>query len=154
METLTDLTQKSNNHIKPEDTSHAAIIHLSSFASFIGIPFGSILGPLITWLIWREQSSFVDYHGKEALNFNLSIFLYQIAAVILGMILFLSPILSMAATGGENPIGIILSIPGLWIFISGIGLLQIFRIVAIIIAAVKAGNGEYFKYPLSIRFIK
>ncbi len=154
METLTDLTQKSNNHSKPEDTSHAAIIHLSSFASFIGIPFGSILGPLITWLIWREQSPFVDYHGKEALNFNLSIFLYQIAAVILGIILFLSPILSMAATGGENPIAIILSIPGLWIFISGIGLLQIFRIVAIIIAAVKAGNGEYFKYPLSIRFIK
>jgi len=154
METLTPLENESKQNIRPEDTSHAAIIHLSSFASFIGIPFGSVLGPLITWLIWRDQSSFVDYHSKEALNFNLSILLYEIAAVILGLILFLSPILTMAATDGENPVGVLLSIPGLWLFITGIGLIQIFRIVAIIIAAVKAGNGEYFKYPLSIRFIK
>ena len=153
METLTKLPEQNNKNTN-QDTSHAPLVHLSSFSSYIGVPFGSILGPLITWSIWKDKSAFVDAHGKEALNFNLSITLYQILAVIVGLFMFLTPILSMAATESENPIGIILSIPGLLIFISGIGLLSIFRIVAIIIATFKASNGEYFNYPLSIKFIK
>ncbi len=153
METLTKLSNNTKS-IKPEDTSHAAIVHLSAFSSLIGIPFGSILGPLITWSIWKENSDFVNYHGKEALNFNISIALYQLLAVIIGLFLFLTPILASASMDTENPLGVILSLPGLWLFISGIGLLSIFRIVAIIIAAIKASNGEYFDYPFKIKFIK
>ena len=144
----------NRNKIRPEDTSHAALVHLSSFASYLAIPFGSILGPLITWLIWREQSNFVDQHGKEALNFNLSIFIYQILAFIIALFIFFTPLLTVMSNENDNPLFIIFSIPGLWIFISGFGLLHLFRIIAIIVAAVKAGNGEYFNYPLSIRFIK
>jgi len=152
METLTPIEEKQ--HMEAPQNSHAALIHLSALISYIGIPFGSILGPLITWAIWRDEGEFVDEHGKEAINFNLSIMLYQFLLVIVGLFLFLAPILATATSGSENPLGMILSIPGLGLFVGGLGLLSIFRLVAIIIAAVKAGNGEYFRYPLSIRFIK
>ena len=150
METLTKISRKPT----PEETSHAAIIHISALSSLIGIPFGSIVGPLITWMIWRAQSKFVDENGKEALNFNLSILLYQILLVIIGLILFLAPVLSALATENPDPVSIIFSLPGLWILISGLGLLSLFRIVLILVATIKAGNGELFRYPLTIRLIK
>jgi uncharacterized Tic20 family protein len=150
METLTPLNEQQQSN----ETSHAVIIHISALSSYIGVPFGSILGPLITWLIWRDQSDFTDVNGKEALNFNLSLFLYQFIALIIGVILFITPILSMGVTDNPNPLAMLLSIPGLWIFIGGFSLLTIFRVVMIIVAAVKAGNGEIFHYPLSIKFIK
>jgi len=150
METLT----KISSNPTPEETSHAAIIHISSFSTLIGIPLGSVVGPLVTWLIWRDQSKFVDANGKEAVNFNLSILLYQFLVVVIGLILFLSPILSMAATDDAGPLSIILSLPGLWLFLTGIGLLSLVRIVLVLVATIKAGNGELYHYPLSIRFIK
>ena len=150
METLTKISQKPS----PEETSHAAIIHISALSSLIGIPFGSIVGPLITWMIWRAQSKFVDENGKEAINFNLSILLYQFLVVIIGLIMFLSPILNMAATDEATSLGMILSLPGLWLFVTGIGLLSLIRIVLILVATIKAGNGEMFRYPLTIRLIK
>ncbi len=150
METLSPISQNPT----PEETSHAGIIHISALSTLIGVPFGSILGPLITWLIWRDRSQFADENGKEALNFNLSMFLYQFFIVILGLLLFLSPVLSALASDNPDPVSVILSLPGLWILLFGIGTLSLFRIIMILVATVKAGNGETFRYPLTIRFIK
>jgi len=150
METLTPIQPSPTG----KETSHAAIIHLSALSSYIGVPFGSVLGPLITWLIWRDESTFVDQNGKEALNFNLSLWLYQIAAVIIGLAFFLTPVLSALNTTDPNPFTIMFSIPGLWLFIGGIGLISLYRLIMVIVAAAKAGNGEIFHYPLTIQFIK
>ena len=150
METLSPISQKPS----PDETSHAAIIHISGLSSLIGVPFGSILGPLITWLIWRDKSAFADENGKEALNFNISIFLYQFVLIIIGLILFLSPIISMAQESGDDPTFILFSLPGIWILFIGLGLIFLLRTILIIVAAIKAGNGETFRYPLTIRFIK
>ena len=150
METLSKISQKPT----PDETSHAAIIHISALSSLLGIPFGSMVGPLITWMIWRNESSFVDENGKEALNFNLSIFLYQFLLLIIGLILFLSPVLSALATENPDPVSVVLSLPGLWILVFGFGLLSLFRIILILVATIKAGNGEMFRYPLTIRLIK
>ena len=79
------------------------------------------------WSIKKEQSPAIDNHGKEALNFNISIAIYMILSAILIVIV----------------IGILMLI-ALWVF----------QTVMIIIASIKANNGEYFKYPLSIQFIK
>ena len=150
METLTKLEPQ----LDPNQASHAAIIHISAFSSLIGIPLGSIVGPLITWLIWRDQSKFADENGKEAINFNLSILLYQFLVVTIGLIMFLSPILNISATDKSGQLGMILSLPGLWLFLTGIGLLSLIRIVLVLVATIKAGNGEMFRYPLTIRLIK
>jgi len=152
METLTSFEERQYN--EAPGNSHAVLIHLSALINYLGVPFGSILGPLITWLIWRDDDEFVDRHGKEALNFNLSMLIYKILLVVIGLFLFLSPLLAALSTDFENPLSLFLGIPGLWILLTGYGLLAIFRLVAIIVAAVKAGAGEDFHYPLSIRFIK
>ena len=150
METLTKL----DSQLDPNQASHAAIIHISSFSSLIGIPFGSIVGPLITWMIWRNQSKFADENGKEAINFNLSILLYQFLVVIIGLIMFLTPILKISTTDNDSQLGMILSLPGLWLFLTGLGLLSLIRIILVLVATIKAGNGELYHYPLSIRIVK
>jgi len=151
METLTKFNADTTE-LRPDETSHAAIVHLSSFASFV-IPFGSILGPLVFWMVWRDQSKFVDYHGKQAMNFNISIAIYQIILLVIGLVMFLSPFLVMMQQD-DNPVAIMLSLPGLLILISGFGLLSIVRYVLIVIAAIKSGDGNWYRYPLTIQFFK
>ena len=103
------------------------LCHLLSFIGYIGVPFGNILGPLILWLVKKDQDSFVDENGKEVLNF-------QISAMIYGVVCFLLTFVF---------IGLIL----LPILIIGV-------IVYTIIAAIKANEGIVYRYPYSIRFIK
>ena len=103
------------------------LAHLASLAGFVGIPFGNVLGPLVVWLTKREQDDFIDYHGKEALNFQISLTIYMIISGILVVIV----------------IGLLLLIG-----------VAIVGMILVIIAAVKANNGEFYEYPLTIRFIK
>ena len=62
----------------------ATFIHLSTFSRFI-IPFGNFIGPIILWVANKDKSEFIDAHGKQAINFQISILLY---AIILGTIVF------------------------------------------------------------------
>ncbi len=110
-----------------DENTWAAVVHLASFAAYV-LPFlGGILGPLVVWIIKKEESSFVDEHGKACLNFQISLFIYYIVAAILMFVV----------------IGVFIAI-GLWLF----------SIVMTIIAALKASEGEHFEYPITIRFIK
>ncbi|GMW00131.1 MAG: hypothetical protein AMXMBFR84_12690 [Candidatus Hydrogenedentota bacterium] len=106
----------------------AMACHLSALAMFTCIPFANVIGPLIIWLIKKQEFPFVDDQGKEALNF-------QITMAIVGLAFFV--------------ITIILPFLGL----AGI-LILIFNLVFIIMAAMKASNGEAYRYPVSIRLIK
>ena len=103
------------------------LCHLLSLSLFVGIPFGNILGPLIIWLIKKDQFPFVNDQGKESLNFQISVTIYYIVAAVLMLAL----------------IGFLL-LPAI----------AIFAIVEVIMASVKASKGIPFRYPLSIRFIK
>ena len=85
------------------------------------------MGPLVVWLIKKSEHPFVDDQGKEALNFQISMTIYGIVAGLLIFVLIGIPLL----------IGLIVA-----------------NLVLIIIAAVKASNGESFRYPCTIRFIK
>ena len=60
----------------------AAAMHLSTFSKFF-IPLGNFILPLILWMMNKDKSEFVDAHGKQAINFQLSLLLYAIAAVII-----------------------------------------------------------------------
>ena len=97
------------------------------FLAGLAIPFGNILAPLVIWLVFKDRSSYVDYHGKEALNFQITITLAIIASGIL-----------------------ILLIIGIFLLIAVV----LLALVLSIVAAVKANNGEYYEYPFSIRFIR
>ncbi|RTR37409.1 DUF4870 domain-containing protein [Shewanella canadensis] len=101
------------------------VVHVASFAGYI-IPFGSVLGPLIVWLMQREIP-FVDECGRNCLNYKISMMIYVMISVVLMFV----------------GIGFIL-----------VGFLAVLDIVLTIIAAMKASEGICYKYPLSIKFLK
>lgn len=109
-----------------EERNWAMFCHLATMSGFI-VPFFSIIGPLIVWLIKRDEMEYVNYHGKEALNFQITIALAMIVSAILTVVL----------------IGFLL------LFAVGV-----FWFVMSIIAGVKASSGEHFEYPLCLRLIK
>jgi uncharacterized protein len=103
------------------------VCHLSALAGFVIPGFGHILGPLIVWLIKRGDASEIDAHGKEALNFQISMLLYNIVAGVLCVVL----------------IGFAL-----------LAILHILNVVFVIIASVKASEDQVYRYPLTIRLLK
>lgn len=109
-----------------DERTWGMLCHLGIFIGHF-IPLGNFLAPLIIWLMKREESDFVNHHGKESLNFQISIFIYLAIAFVFTFVLIGFPFLI-----------------GLWIF----------SLVIVIIAGLKANDGQYYRYPLTIRFIK
>jgi len=106
----------------------AMFIHLSVFLNFIvPIPFTNLLAPLILWQLKKGEHPLIDDQGKEAVNFQISILIYILISIVLILVL----------------IGVVLIIAVL-----------IFWFVMTIVAAIKANEGQYYRYPLTIRFIK
>lgn len=139
----------------------ATFIHLSTFARFL-VPFGNFIGPLILWLSNKEKSPFIDAHGKQALNFQISILLY---AVVLGTLAI--PILIFGILGHldfwtfkgltDFHIGFYKASPLLFIaggfgFLAVIGF--ILELVFVVLASLKARDGKLYDYPLTINFLK
>ena len=102
------------------------LCHLAALAGFIGIPLGNVIGPLVVWLIKKDEIPSVNQHGRESLNFQISMTIYTIIAAFSFFI----------------AIGIIL-LPAILLT----------NLILLIIAAVKANKGEFYRYPLTIRFI-
>ncbi|MFF2890786.1 DUF4870 domain-containing protein [Paenibacillus sp. NPDC057967] len=115
-----------SNPVSKDDQTFGMLCHLLAFSTFI-IPFGSIIGPLVVWLIKKDQSPYVNEQGKESLNFQISIMIYCIVSSIL-IIIFIGILLLIA-------IGIA------WF-------------ILVIIASIKANEGSIYRYPLTIHFIK
>jgi uncharacterized Tic20 family protein len=110
-----------------EDRKWGMITHLSALMGII-FPLGLILGPLITWLLKRNESRFVDNQGKEALNFQITILIAAFVIVILAVAF--RPLILLA-------------------FLVGIC-----GLVFAIIAAIQANKGKRYHYPFAIRLIK
>ncbi|NNF96728.1 MAG: DUF4870 domain-containing protein [Halobacteria archaeon] len=105
----------------------AMAVHLTALIAWVGVPLGHIIGPLVVWLTQKDKSEFIDKHGRESLNFQLSITLYTLIAFVLSIV-----------------------------FIGFLLLLAIFvmHLTLSIIAAMRANEGEYYRYPMTIRFLR
>ena len=98
--------------------------HLSAFlGAWVALAF---VGPLVMWLVKREEHPFIAHHALEALNFNLSVLLYGAVAGVASFFLIGIPFLIAIGIG--------------WLVLT-------------IVAAVKASNGEGYRYPMTIRFV-
>jgi len=121
---LSDEEATAGTPLPPEVRNWALAAHLSAFlGAWAALAF---MGPLVVWLVKREDHPFIAMHAREALNFNLSMLLYTVIAGILTIVLIGFPLL--AAIG-------------------------ITWFVLTIIAAIKAADGELYHYPLTIRFV-
>jgi uncharacterized Tic20 family protein len=105
----------------------AMICHIIALVGLLGNGIGFLVGPLVVWLIKREDDPFIDEQGKEAVNFQLTMLLAVIVSIVLVVVV----------------IGFFL------LFV-----LAVMMTVFPIIAAIKANNGEHYRYPLSFKFIK
>jgi len=126
-----------NQTMQTSERTWDAMCHLSALAMFAGVPFGNIVGPLVVWLIRKDYSASADAHGKEALNFQISLTLYLLigtgvtAALMLILVGFLMlPFLIIALI-----------------------LAPVVDLIFTIIAAVKASKGELYRYPLTLRLL-
>ena len=113
--------------VQAQDRTLEVLCHILGLALFTGIPFANVIAPLILWLWKREHNPSVDEHGKESLNFQISMSIYAIAAGIL-MFVF---------------IGFIL-----------LPIVLLTNLCLTIIAALEASKGAFYRYPFTIRFLK
>ena len=114
----------------------AMFAHLSALV-VIWTPWLGFLGPLIIWLIKKDETQFVDDQGKEALNFQLNILLLEIGIAVISI-----------------PLALVTF--GLFLFLL-IPLLLAVKVVVVILAvaaAVKANAGEMYRYPYIVRLVK
>ncbi|MDN3643524.1 DUF4870 domain-containing protein [Lutimonas halocynthiae] len=126
------------------DNNNAFLLHLSAFFGYI-FPFGAVVGPLVIWEMNKRKSSFLDKNGKEAINFNLSYLLYTF---ILGLSII--PFIVRTVTTDFHHLDLF----GMISVGSIIGVLAVIKFVLIILAAIKANQGEVYNYPLTIKFLK
>jgi uncharacterized Tic20 family protein len=103
------------------------LCHASALAGFFVPWAGHILGPLIVWLAKRGDSAQIDEHGKESLNFQISMLIYNLIAGVLCLVL----------------IGFVI-----------LGILHILNLVLVIVASIQASEGKLYRYPITIRLIK
>jgi len=115
-----------------DDRLWSAIAHLSSLSGYLLAGAGAILGPLIVWLVKRDDSTFIDRHGKEAVNFNLSM-------LLIGLALSAFTVVTLG-------IGVLFAIPLIIFF-------AVAHVWCTVKAAVSAKRGRHYRYPFTIRFI-
>jgi uncharacterized protein len=119
-------SQQAPQPSRTDEQNMAMLCHLIAFSG-VAFPLGHVLGPLILWLIKKDSMPLVDLHGKESLNFQITV---SIAAAICFATSFLVvPLLALVV-------------------------ILISAIILTIIASVKASNGEFYRYPLTIRLLK
>jgi len=121
-----EASTQSESSLTQDEKLWAMLCHLTAFAGYI-IPFGNIIGPLVMWLIKKEESEYVNKHGKSSLNFEISFTIYALIAVLLVFVAIGIPILII---------------------------LGIFQVIVVIIASIRAFDGQYYKYPLTMEFVK
>ena len=130
---MNDVTNHQPNRKSNDENIMAMLIYLLSL-------FTSIIGPLIIWLLKKDESKLVDRAGKNYLNYTISYIIWSIVLVVITLI------------------GVFLIATDIDFIITFIGILSIFAFsilsfVFTIIACVKYYNGQEYIIPLTIRFI-
>ena len=120
MATPPPLEQMSKN-----ERTWGMLCHLLALAGLL-VPFGNVIGPLVIWLIKKDEFAFVNEQGKESLNFQITMAIGFLICIPLALIV----------------IGVILGLA-----------LGIFDLVMVIIATIKANEGQHYQYPFRIRFL-
>jgi hypothetical protein len=132
METLP--ASSSPSTLNPSVRTWTVLCHASAFLGFLIPALGQFVGPLIVWLWKRDESPEIDAHGKESLNFQLSVFIYTaVFAIVCFVLMFVL-------------IGFLL--------VPLIALFYVANVVLVIIASLKANDGVLYRYPLTLRLIK
>ena len=86
-----------------DSRTYGMLCHLLALTMLVGVPLGSIAGPLIVWLLKREQYPFVDQQGKNALNFHITCVIFVVILMILAFITAFSTMVFSEPGMQSNP---------------------------------------------------
>lgn len=142
----------------------ATFTHLSALTQYF-FPFGNYIFPILIWTSKKDKSEFVDHNGKQILNFQLSLLLYSLVLIAIAVPVFIITIFKNVPFDAiihedsfvinnfnfDNNMGLLtIGIMAVILF----GVLKVSEFFLIIYASIKTSNGERFKYPITIPFIK
>ncbi len=124
--------RKPSDGMKDFDRTYAALIHLSQLLAPMMFGHFGLIVPLVMWIIKKDESPFIDRHGRAVINFQLSMLLYGVILVALTVLSF--------------GLALLVVVPLLLI-------MSLLVIIFAVVGTIRAANGEYYTYPLSIPFI-
>ena len=104
----------------------AMFLHLSQLANCI-VPLAGIVAPIVLWQMKEDESAVIDRHGKMVVNWLISAFIY--CCVCVGLFFLIIPVLVLILIG-------------------------IASVIFAIVGGIKANNGEFWEYPITIKFLK
>lgn len=137
-ETVPQTASSAPQTLSNEDQQWGMIAHLASLINLVGIP--SPLGPLIVWLLKRNESAFAAEEAKESLNFTLSVWIYGAGFLAVALLSFF----------GDIGVGVATAI---FLFVVWL-LILLGSLIFSIIGGVQASQGKAYRYPLNIRLVK
>lgn len=111
--------------VSSEDRTWGILTHAAAFAGF-GVPFGNVLGPLVIWLVKKEESQFVDENGKQAVNFQITwsiLLVLALPTILIGIGVVLVPIIALS-----------------WLAL-------------VVVAMMRASEDQVYEYPLTVEFV-
>jgi len=112
----------------------AMLVHIvAAVAAVLSGGTLSFVAPLVIWLIYRERSALVDFHGKQNLNLQLTTLAVVVGGVVIGLVTLF--------------VGFFVTVPVMIAYL-------LYAVIISIVAGIKASSGEYYRIPLSIPFIR
>ena len=134
----------------PSERQWAAVAHLAAVVLALCTSWlagvAGVLGAGLVYLIKRDESPFIAAHAREAMNFNLSMFIYACVATAIGIVLVGATVLTLG-------LGAILTLPAGLVLLAAYVVIAILWLVCSVIAIVRAWSGENYRYPLTLRLI-
>lgn len=112
--------------VTKEATTWGMIAHLIALAGYV-IPFGGIIGPLVIWLVKKDDHPFIADQGKESLNFQITLAIAELLCIPLFFVCIGVPLIILLALA---------------------------NLIFIIVAAIAAADGKYYRYPWALRLVK
>jgi hypothetical protein len=109
-----------------EERKWAMFAHIGTFSSMF-VPLGNIIAPIVIWQIKKNESDFIVDQAKESLNFQITLMIYALISFLLVFIII-----------------------GFFMIFA----LILFSLIMVIVAGVKANEGEHYRYPMTIRLVK
>ena len=117
-----------------QERTLAMFCHIGGLIGSV-VPPGNIIVPVVIWLLKKDQSAFINEHGKEAINFQINLSVWAVICFVVSFIL-------------------LIVIIGALLMPLTLGLLGLAGLILGIVAGVKAYEGNLYRYPFIIRLLK
>lgn len=121
------MTQSPPGDIPRNERQWAAFAHLSALLILILPPFGGVLGPLVVWILRKDEMPFVRQEGRESLNFQITVLIAVAVSGALTLVL----------------VGFLL-----------LPVVALVDFVLVVVATLQAADGRPYRYPISLRLIQ